>query len=277
VKLAIEQIRTDGGTQSRAAICATAVAAYAEAVQRGEKFPPVVVFHDGADYWLADGFHRVAAFREAGQSDVPCDVRQGTARDAILHSVGANSAHGVQRTNKDKRRAVETLLRDPEWAKWSDHEIARRASVSQPFVTKLRSSDNGYQMGGAESAEPRKAQRKGRTYAVKTPSINKRRRKGVTPALPPEAVTRKPRDASPIDEVPALQAVCFSVGRAAQAWKDLIVGWDGDKRLDMLFARERAARVHEMLASAWTAIAVLTKDCEAGGPAAKAKGQPPAQ
>ena len=32
-------------------------------------------------------------------------------------------------TNADKRRAVETLLNDAEWATWSDREIARQCGV----------------------------------------------------------------------------------------------------------------------------------------------------
>jgi hypothetical protein len=59
-------------------------------------------------------------------------------RDAVLFSCGANAAHGVPRTNEDKRRAVMKLLQDAEWSGWVDLEIARRAHVSNHFVRKLR-------------------------------------------------------------------------------------------------------------------------------------------
>lgn len=68
------------------------------------------------------------------------DVRKGTKRDAILHSVGANSAHGLPRTNDDKRRAVQMLLADPEWSQWSDREIGRRCAVGHELVGKARPS-----------------------------------------------------------------------------------------------------------------------------------------
>lgn len=42
------------------------------------------------------------------------------------------------RTDEDKRKAVKTLLEDPEWSQWNDSEIARRAGVSAPLVKKIR-------------------------------------------------------------------------------------------------------------------------------------------
>lgn len=137
----ISQIRTDGGTQSRAKINEETVAEYAEAMaDPNAVFPPAIVYYDGKEYWLADGFHRVAAWSRIGRVEVPADVRQGTRRDAILHSCAANSAHGLRRSNADKRRAVMTLLDDPEWSQWSDREIARRCAVSHEFVRKMRPS-----------------------------------------------------------------------------------------------------------------------------------------
>lgn len=150
-RMDVSLIRIDGGTQTRESINESVVSEYAEAMTDGAKFPPIVVFHDGADYWLADGFHRLAAAKRIGTVEMPADIRQGTRRDAILFSVGANSGHGLRRTNSDKRRAVETLLNDTEgyigedgerhyWHEWSDREIARRCAVSHEFVRSLRSS-----------------------------------------------------------------------------------------------------------------------------------------
>jgi hypothetical protein len=136
--IALSDIRIDGGTQSRASIDQQAVDDYAAAMAAGDKFPPVVVYFDGKTYWLADGFHRYQAYASAKIDAVPADVRQGTQRDAILFSVSANASHGLRRTNDDKRRAVQTLLNDAEWAKWSDREIARRCAVHHDLVGKLR-------------------------------------------------------------------------------------------------------------------------------------------
>jgi len=104
----------------------------------------VVAFHDGIVYWLADGFHRYHAHRRAGLDQIEVDVKEGTLREAMLYAVGANTDHGLRRTNEDKRKAVLTMLtnevvaKDDEGKLWSDREIARRCSVSQTFVSRLR-------------------------------------------------------------------------------------------------------------------------------------------
>lgn len=48
----------------------------------GVVFPPIVFF-DGADYWLADGFHRLIAAEELGLTEFDADVREGTRRDPL--------------------------------------------------------------------------------------------------------------------------------------------------------------------------------------------------
>jgi uncharacterized ParB-like nuclease family protein len=138
MRLQINSICTDGGTQLRAADSKTTVADYADAIRGGAAFPPIVVFFDGDKYWLADGFHRLDAHREAGQQEIEADVRTGSKRDAILFAAGANAEHGLRRTTEDKRRAVLALLRDPEWRRWSDRSIAVNVKVDHKTVAKYR-------------------------------------------------------------------------------------------------------------------------------------------
>lgn len=134
----IARIRTDGGTQSRAQLDLVTIAEYAEAMQAGDQFPTVKLFDDGEDLWLADGFHRVEAAKSIGRTTIVALVLRGSRRDAVLDSVGSNAMHGLRRTNADKRHAVELLLADPEWAQWSDREIARRCAVSHQTVSSIR-------------------------------------------------------------------------------------------------------------------------------------------
>src|SRR3954447_12853981 len=59
--LKLDQIRTDGGTQPRAALHPSWVEEYAHDMMSGAELPPVIVFYNGSAYWLADGFHRYHA------------------------------------------------------------------------------------------------------------------------------------------------------------------------------------------------------------------------
>ncbi len=171
-QLPLAEIRTDGNTQARVKIRQTVVRDYAAAMkaQADEghwRFPPIVVFSDGQEFWLGDGFHRVLAALEAGLYDILTEVRQGTQRDALLFSISSNTEHGFPRSNADKRNAVLLLLRDSEWCQWSDREIARRCGVSDRSVNKLRkcASANLSQM------RERKVRRGSRVYGMNTSSI----------------------------------------------------------------------------------------------------------
>ncbi len=128
----------DGGAQMRVEMKPDVVRDYADEMVAGAIFPPVVVYHDGSIYWLADGFHRVAAARKIERETIEAEVREGTARDAIIHGIGANASHGLRRTQADKRRAVERLIRDEEWSKWSNRQIAKVAKVDHKTVGKIR-------------------------------------------------------------------------------------------------------------------------------------------
>ena len=132
--LELAGVKLDRACQPRVAIDEVLVAEYSEAMRAGDVFPAIVVFFDGADHWLADGFHRYHAARRAEQDFLAAELHTGIRRDAVLYSVGANLAHGARRTNRDKRRAVETLLSDPEWALWTNREIARQCGVVHAFV-----------------------------------------------------------------------------------------------------------------------------------------------
>ena len=140
MKLNIGVIRLDGGTQPRASLDESVVVEYFEAMVDGAVFPPITVFHDGSNYWLADGFHRYHASKRAGVLEVECQVQQGTKRDAVKYSLGANAHHGLRRSHEDKRRVVLTVLNDVEWSDLSDRDIAKTCNVSHPFVGRMRKS-----------------------------------------------------------------------------------------------------------------------------------------
>ncbi len=134
----ISRIRRDIACQPREALASETVEEYAAAMKAGAVFPPVTLFNDGNIYWLADGYHRVAGAETAGLDKISAEIKEGDRREAILHSLSANAAHGLRRTYNDKRRAVERMLRDDEWSKWSNRRLAEHCGVSDPFVLAMR-------------------------------------------------------------------------------------------------------------------------------------------
>lgn len=144
--LPLESIRADPRAQARAGCNEDTIAEYRDALLRGEIFPPIVVFFDGKDCWIGDGFHRFRAAVAAGREEILVEVRQGGLREARFHAAAANVTHGLPRTNDDKRLSVQLMLKDREWRRWSDHQIALHCGVSQPFAGKVRAelSNNGF-------------------------------------------------------------------------------------------------------------------------------------
>ena len=76
----------DGGAQMRVEMRPETIDEPAAEMLDGTTFPPVIVYFDGTDYWLGDGFHRVGAARKIERETIEADIRESTARDAILHS-----------------------------------------------------------------------------------------------------------------------------------------------------------------------------------------------
>ena len=134
--VALEKLVTDAGTQVRAEISEYIVAEYVDALGEGARFPPVVVFRSkGADV-LADGFHRVQAYQEAGRSEIEADIYQGDRDDALWFALGANRAHGQRLSGDDKRRAIEITYRT--WPEVSQVRIAAQVGCSQQYVSRVR-------------------------------------------------------------------------------------------------------------------------------------------
>lgn len=211
----IELIRLDGGTQIRAChTFQTKVEEYAVAMGEGSQFPPLTVFFDGSDYWLADGFHRLGAYNICMQAlklsglDVECEVIEGTQRDAILYACGTNAVHGVQRTNSDKQNAVQTMLKNPlvslndDGMPWSDRAIAKICKVDHKTVAKWRAE---IMTGEIPSQRSYTHNKSGQTTVMNTGGINQDRQQpeAKTPVVVVEP--GKPESPAPVvaPETPA--------------------------------------------------------------------------
>jgi hypothetical protein len=159
----LSQIKIDPALQMRVGMDINVIHGYAERMLEGDKFPAVVVFNDGKDNWLSDGFNRVGAYKHAGIENIDADVRPGTRRDAMFYALSANAKNGQPRTPDDKRKAVMTMIDDVEWSEKSDREIAAICVVAHSFVSKLRKA-------AGKQPETITVQRGDQEYKVKSPA-----------------------------------------------------------------------------------------------------------
>jgi hypothetical protein len=136
--LLVSQVRAEASTQIRLELSEQKVEEYIEALATGAEFPPVVVYCDGSAHWLADGFHRLEAYRRCERMYIEAAVREGGQRDAVLYAVGANAAHGLPRNAGDVKNAIRTMLLDDEWSQWSDRAIAEQVQCHHSKVSRLR-------------------------------------------------------------------------------------------------------------------------------------------
>ena len=149
----LADIRRENGAQVREAISAEAVRDYAEKYRQGVELPPIAIFFDGPELRpdgaclrlqpgevlrLADGFQRWAGAETAGCAELDAEVYLGDLRKAQLYAAQANAEHGVRRSDETVRRAVRTLLEDPEWSQWTDRAIALHVDCSPTTVGKQR-------------------------------------------------------------------------------------------------------------------------------------------
>ena len=114
----ISMIRFHADCQSRVSLDEATVDEYAHRMSEGAVFPPVTVFFDGSDHWLADGFHRYAAAKgvarlrgNEAEAEIAADVRQGTRTDAVRHALAANAQHGKRREPGDYRKGYDIAVR----------------------------------------------------------------------------------------------------------------------------------------------------------------------
>lgn len=169
-KLPLDDVTVYTGTQFRVdGVQPDVVEDYVRALESGAVFPPVYVVFDGTAYYLADGFHRVEAYRRLRVEMVDAEVVEGTLRDAMFYAMAANLRHGLRPTKADKNAAVLAMLQDDEWTKKPDREIGRHCGVDGKTVAKIRREH------GIDTPTTRSTLRSGRRVEVDTANIGAKR------------------------------------------------------------------------------------------------------
>lgn len=117
-------------------------------LKNGPISDPVVIFEDLVAHknFLADGHHRVGAYRQAAKSQkrfdhIRAEIRPGTWEDAMAFAAAANKKKThLPRTPQDIRNAVKKLIAIPSWFNESASTIAKHVGCSVPTVIKIRAA-----------------------------------------------------------------------------------------------------------------------------------------
>lgn len=161
----LEDIDSDASLQVRIKMDSETVDNYCDALGRGDQFPPIDVFRVNHKLIIANGRHRYEAHKRLGKKTIAAHVLDGDIRAAKLHAIKADTNVGLRRTREDKRRAVEWLLEDSEWKKWSAGVLAAHAGVSDRYVDKIRKELEAN--GKIAVTDTVKAKRNGKEVEVK--------------------------------------------------------------------------------------------------------------
>lgn len=184
VMLPPEKIRLDCQTQSRLKIDRNLIKTYADAMRRGDVFPPIYVFQTPGnnELILVDGFHRFYAHAEAHPGKkIAVLVRVGTIEEALWESYSVNATHGKGRGRGDQSQAVRNALQHPFASKMSNYQIADHLSVDESTVRRVRKSME------STLTLPKSAERTGKDgRTINTVKIGKADRGNADASAPPE-------------------------------------------------------------------------------------------
>lgn len=240
-KIDISAIRTDGGTQARLKLDYDVVKEYAECMKDGEKFPPVTVFHDGSEYWLANGFHRYFATKSNGELEIECEVKQGTLDDAVLYAFSADGRQGLSRSDEDKRSIIIRMLQHPVWGKWSNAEIAKHVGVSKMTVGRVKAS---LEKDNPAPTKKTYKDKHGNESTIETKNIGKTKENKVKKAKKKEEPAPEPDDQIVRELTDALTAV--SQENILLKDKIAIGQWDASE-IEKIDAQELIAELREQI------------------------------
>jgi len=171
--IGIQLIVRSGATQPRASLHEDVVNTYAERMEEGDTFPPVVVFFDGTTHWLADGFHRCQGAEVAGLQEISVETHSGTQQDArdYANSGKPNGRHGLRETKDDRHRRIANMLKDhPDW---SLREVAGHCEVAPNTVKAVRDSICANCTDTPADNHDRTVTRNGTTYTMQTGGIGR--------------------------------------------------------------------------------------------------------
>jgi hypothetical protein len=132
-------LNLDPRLQCRESVPESIIKEYEEGWKDKVAFPPVQVFEVDGELFVTDGFCRVMAAANIGKSKIPAAITKGTFSDAVRAACGANYAHGLRRTNADKRKAA--LIAIAQFPDETTRALAEMCGVSHAYIGNLREGE----------------------------------------------------------------------------------------------------------------------------------------
>lgn len=200
MRLPVNAIAENPRAQVRAQTDQRVVRDYAEAMQNGAIFPPIIVFQEKGcqTFVVADGHHRLQAAIEAGEADIEVDLREGDETDALEFALGCNTEHGLRLNHRDRKHAVAQLMGNPKLAdKYRTHQD--RANLLRISLRQFQYLLAEWREKNPSSKTEAKAQEKAKESAEKF-TAKTHQQDSDEEELPPEVLdTIKRQKSSPFD------------------------------------------------------------------------------
>lgn len=107
----IEDIIQDSTFQVRAALAPAYIKRYADAYRVGAKIKPIQLAQIGGSLYLLDGWHRLAALRQVGETTVEAEVATMDREAAQWCAAQANLANGLPLKRAEYRNVFRAYIR----------------------------------------------------------------------------------------------------------------------------------------------------------------------
>lgn len=137
MKIQISDIASDLNTQVRAFVVhRDQVEHLRQALKESGDLDPIHLMEIGGKLYIADGHHRVEAYKAEGREEIPAKVQRGSLVDALCVGFNANSRHGRSLSHKEKRAAIRRLrieMDNPKVATIAKMIDASEATVRRVF------------------------------------------------------------------------------------------------------------------------------------------------
>ena len=117
---------------------ASIVEALRQEIEATREYEPLSACFDGRDYWLFDGYHRIAAMQHLGFNACRIRIYRGSRRDALRRYIRDKLKSKGQGNRLVFKHCLRVLSEDPEWSYASSNDLSRLFGRKPAFFEALR-------------------------------------------------------------------------------------------------------------------------------------------